>query len=60
MKEKEIYYKLVAEKNNEMNAMGKEIKYNNLMYYFYDESNQISFNEFKPPLGLIRKIKMVL
>ena len=57
MKEKEIYDKLVAERNNEMNTFSKEIKYNNLTYYFKDESNPISFNDYKLPLGLIGSIK---
>ena len=54
MKEKEIYDKPVAEMNNEVNTLSKNIYiyiYNNLTYYFKDESNPIRFNDFNRPFG---------
>ena len=53
MKEKEIYDKPVAEMNNEVNTLSKNIYIynNNLTYYFKDESNPIRFNDFNRSFG---------
>ena len=58
LKEKEICYKIVAKRNNEVNNLNNKIKYDKLKYYFQSEDTlTISLNGFKGPLGLIRKIK---
>ena len=57
LKEKLIYEKLVAERNNEINTLNNKIKYE-LTYYFESEYKiPISFNGFDRPLGHIKKIK---
>ena len=58
LEEKEIYDKLVAETNNEINTLKNEIKYYKLTYCFGSEDRiPISFNNFNCPLDLIGKIK---
>ena len=57
MKEKEIYDKIVPERPNEINTLKNKIKYDKLMHYFKSEDKiSISFNDFKRPLGLTKKI----
>ena len=61
MKEKEIFNKIIAERNNGINNLKNELKSDKLTHYFQsEESITIRFNNFKRPLGLTRKIKMVL
>ena len=61
MKEKEIFNKIIAERNNRINNLKNELKSDKLTHYFQsEESITISFNNFKRLLGLTRKIKMVL
>ena len=58
MKEKEIYDKFITERNNGINTLNNEIKYDKLTFYFKSEDRiLIKFNDFNRPLGLIRKIK---
>ena len=57
LKEKEIYDKIVAERNNEINIWNNKIKYNKWKYYFKnDDRIPRSVNNFNRPLGLKRKI----
>ena len=61
MKKKEIFNKIIAETNNEINNLKNELKSDKLTHYFQsEESLTISFNNIKRPLGFTRKIKMVL
>ena len=54
MKEKEIYDKVVSERNNEINNFSNKIKYDKLTYYFKSYDRVPSFNYFNCPLGLIK------
>ena len=57
LNEKELYKKIVAEKNNEIHTLNNKIKYDKLTYSFKSEGRiPIRFNGFNRPLGLIRKI----
>ena len=50
MQEKEIYDKILAEKNNEKNTLSYKIRYDKLAHYFKNENTiPISFNEFYCP-----------
>ena len=50
MQKKEIYDKILAEKNNEKNTLSNKIRYDKLAYYFKNENTiPISFNEFCCP-----------
>ena len=58
LKEKEIYNKMVAERNNEVNTLNNTIKYDKLTYYFNSQDKiPISFNRFNCPLVLIINVK---
>ena len=56
MKKKEIYNKIVAARDNEINTLNNKIKCDKLIYYFKSEYIPISFNDFNCPLGLIAKL----
>ena len=57
LKEKEIYDKIVAKRNNKINIWKNKIKYDKLMYYFKnDDRTPRSVNNFNHPLGLKRNI----
>ena len=51
MKEKEIYDKIVAEMNDEINTLNNKTKYDKLTYYFKSKERiVISFNASNCPL----------
>ena len=57
-KEKEIYGKIVAEKENEINTLNSKTEDDKLKYHLKsDNRTPISFNTFNCPLSLKRKIK---
>ena len=57
LKEKEIYDKIVTERNNRINIWNNKIIYNKLKYYFKNGGRiPRSVNNFNRPLGLKRKI----
>ena len=58
LKGKEIYDKIVAERNNEINTLSNEMEHDKLTHYFKSEDRiPIGFNGYNRPLDLIRKIK---
>ena len=57
MKEREIYKKTVAARNNQINTLNNKTKFDKLTCYFKSEDLPISFNDFNCPLGFTGKIK---
>ena len=56
--EKELYDKIVAERNNEIAALNNKIKYVRSTCYFKSEERiSISFKSFNCPLGHVIMIK---
>ena len=57
LKEKEIFDKIVAERNNEINTLNNKLKYDKLTYYFkYQNRIPIGFADLNHPSSIIRKI----
>ena len=57
LKEKEIYDKIVAKRNNKRNIWNNKIKYDKLMYYSKNDVRiPRSLNNFNHPLDLKRNI----
>ena len=58
LREKELFGKILIEKNNKRNTLNNKIKYDKLMQNFKSKDRiPVIFNGFNWPLVLIRKIK---
>ena len=57
LKEKEIFDKIVAERNNEINTLSDKLKHDKLTYYFkYENRIPIGFADLSRPSSIIKKI----